>query len=128
MNSVNLTAFGAGGDGNLSYVWEDENGNNLWGWMGSLWYDGMWEGDGLVSVTVTDGCGLTATDTLTVEFPPVTFSVPDTVYANCVDPITLTPIVTTGVEHTPMPSMILMETFSVMHFPLLIHTPKRLLL
>lgn len=96
MNSVNLTAFGAGGDGNLSYVWEDENGNNLWGWMGSLWYDGMWEGDGLVSVTVTDGCGLTATDTLTVEFPPVTFSVPDTVYANCVDPITLTPIVTTG--------------------------------
>jgi gliding motility-associated-like protein len=96
MNSVSLNAFGAGGDGNLTYTWTDENGNNLWGWGGSLWYDGMWDGDGSVNVTVTDGCGLTATDELTVQFPPVTFSVPDTVYANCVDPITLTPVVTTG--------------------------------
>lgn len=96
MSTVNLNAFGAGGDGSLSYVWEDENGNNLWGWNGSLSYSGMWEGDGLITVTVTDGCGLTATDSLEVEFPPVNFTVPDTVYANCVDPITLTPIVTTG--------------------------------
>ncbi len=82
--SVNVTATATGGDGVYIYSWSDENGANLWGWMNSLWY-GSWNGEGEINVEVTDGCGFTTTDMVTVaiDSPELIVSVQDSVNAPC---------------------------------------------
>lgn len=67
-DGMNLTATAAGGDGNyVEYSWYNDNDENLWGWMNTLWVS-PWNGSQGVNVTVTDGCGFTATDAVNVTF------------------------------------------------------------
>lgn len=89
--SENVTATATGGDGVYTYYWYDENGANLWGWMNSLWY-GSWNGEGEINVDVTDGCGFTVSDMVTVEIdaPNLFATLPDTVNAPCGQPFSTT--------------------------------------
>jgi len=89
--SVDFNALAGGGDGVYEYVWTDEAGNDLFGWGSTLFY-GSWNGEGEVNVTVTDGCGLTATDMINVAInaPDLTVTIPDTVTAPCLSPFNIT--------------------------------------
>lgn len=82
--TVDVLAQAQGGDGIYTYSWFDENGNNLWGWNNSLFY-GSWNGEGEINVEVTDGCGFTATDmvTVTLNVPDLIIDVPATVAVQC---------------------------------------------
>lgn len=64
--SVQLNATTSGGDGIYSWFWEDQDGNNLWGWQNTLWYS-TWQGADQVVVTVEDGCGFESSDVINVE-------------------------------------------------------------
>jgi gliding motility-associated-like protein len=67
-DGLNLIANASGGDGNyVEYSWVDDDGGNLWGWFNTLWVS-AWNGSNGVNVTVTDGCGFTATDAVDVTF------------------------------------------------------------
>lgn len=89
--SVDIVAQASGGDSFYTYVWTDENDQNLFGWNNTLFY-GSWNGEGEVRVTVTDGCGLTASDTIQVELnvPDLIVTPPADVQANCNTPYTIT--------------------------------------
>lgn len=89
--SENVTATASGGDGVYTYYWYDEDGNNLWGWLNTLWY-GSWNGEGEINVDVTDGCGFTVTDMVTVEIdsPDIIVDAPATINAPCNQPYTVT--------------------------------------
>lgn len=89
--SVNIEALATGGDGVYTYTWTDENDQNLFGWNNTLFY-GSWNGEGEVRVTVEDGCGLLAYDTITVELniPDLIVTPPTDVQANCNVPYTIT--------------------------------------
>lgn len=82
--TVDVFANATGGDGIYTYSWFDENGNNLWGWNNSLFY-GSWNGEGEINVEVTDGCGFTATDmvTVTLNVPDLIIDVPASVAVQC---------------------------------------------
>lgn len=82
--SVDLTANATGGDGVYQYFWYDEDGNDLFGWDNTLFY-GSWNGEGEINIEVTDGCGFTATDGITVELnvPDLIVDGPATVAAPC---------------------------------------------
>ncbi len=82
---VNLTATVGGGDGVYSnWFWYDENGANLFGWQNSLWYS-TWQGASEITVSVQDGCGFIATNTIdvTLDVPPLFLDAPDDVLALC---------------------------------------------
>ncbi|MFM9985817.1 MAG: gliding motility-associated C-terminal domain-containing protein, partial [Flavobacteriales bacterium] len=95
--SENVTATASGGDGMYTYYWYDEDGNNLWGWMNTLWY-GSWSGEGEINVDVTDGCGFTVSDMVTVEIdaPDLIVDAPTTINAPCNQPFTATMEVSGG--------------------------------
>ncbi len=88
---VDIFANAQGGDGVYEYEWTDENGNNLFGWGNSLFY-GSWNGEGQVNVTVTDGCGLTASDVVNVELnvPDLIVTVPASIEVTCNTPYVFT--------------------------------------
>lgn len=81
---VVITATGSGGNQPYTYTWTDENGNNLFGFLNQVWY-GSWNGPGEVNVSLTDACGLTATDVIDVSLnvPPLVIDVPDEIVAPC---------------------------------------------
>lgn len=89
--SVDIFADATGGDGAYTFVWTNEDGMNLGGWGNSLFY-GSWNGEGEIRVTVTDGCGITALDIVTVELnvPDLIVTAPVNVAANCNVPYTVT--------------------------------------
>ena len=86
-----------GNNSSYSYIWYDENGNNLWGWDNYLYY-GSWNGPGLINVQVTDGCGMVTQDTVTVTMnaPQLFVTVPDTVNAPCLTSFTIQALVSGG--------------------------------
>jgi gliding motility-associated-like protein len=81
---VVITATGSGGNQPYTYTWTDANGNNLFGFLNQLWYS-SWNGPGEVTVSLTDACGLTATDVIDVSLnvPPLVIDVPDEIVAPC---------------------------------------------
>jgi gliding motility-associated-like protein len=89
-DSENINAIASGGDGVYSYDWEDEDGGNLfpdW-WDPSLLILNTWANAQEVFVTVTDGCGFEATDSIEVSYniPPIAITVDDVVTVLCNDP------------------------------------------
>lgn len=88
---VDIFANASGGDGVYEYEWTDEDGNNLFGWGNSLFY-GSWNGEGQVNVTVTDGCGLTASDVINVDLnvPDLIVNVPASIDVTCNTPYVFT--------------------------------------
>ncbi|MEN9347528.1 MAG: hypothetical protein RLZZ77_1039 [Bacteroidota bacterium] len=94
---VDLTATATGGDADYTYDWTDENGNNLWGWQNSLSYF-SWNGPGLVNITVTDGCGFTATDAIDISInsPAINVILPPSFTVGCNDPFNFTASVSGG--------------------------------
>ncbi len=95
---LQLTATAVGGDGVYSdWFWSDEDGNNLWGWQNSLWY-GPWSGEGDVIVSVEDGCGEIATDTVTATsiITPMQVTMPIDTTVSCGSVVTLLPLVEFG--------------------------------
>lgn len=94
---VDLTATATGGDSNYDYNWTDEAGNNLWGWENSLSYF-SWNGPGLVNITVTDGCGFTATDQIDIGInsPAINVILPPSFTVGCNAPFNFTASVSGG--------------------------------
>jgi gliding motility-associated-like protein len=82
--SVDIFANATGGDGNYTYTWLDENGNNLFGWGNTLFY-GSWNGEGQVIAQITDGCGFVEQDMINVELnvPDLIVTAPATFAAPC---------------------------------------------
>ncbi len=64
---VNLTATASGGDGVYSnWLWYDQDGGPLFGFENSFWLSSF-DGASEVTVSVTDGCGFEATNTIDVN-------------------------------------------------------------
>jgi gliding motility-associated-like protein len=98
--SVNFTALANGGDGVYTYEWTDQNGNTLWpNWNSDaeLTYS-SWNGNGSVNLTVTDGCGLTATASVpvTLNVPPLVFTMSPTLVVPCGANYTVDAVVSGG--------------------------------
>lgn len=96
--SINLTATASGGDGNyVSWSWFDEDDDNLFGWVNTLWFS-TWSGANEVNVEVTDGCGFTATDAVNVTFniPELFVEVETDMQVPCDDNFTIIPDVSGG--------------------------------
>ncbi|MGF1565680.1 MAG: choice-of-anchor L domain-containing protein [Flavobacteriales bacterium] len=96
--SVFLTASASGGDGNYTYSWTDENGMSLGGGNSTSLFYGTWQGADEIVFTVTDGCGLQASDviTVTLNVPPIIITVPTEVTALCQEQFTISPTVSGG--------------------------------
>lgn len=85
--TLDFVANATGGDGVYTYEWTDEDGNTLWpNWSNDaeLTYS-SWNGGGLVNVTVTDGCGLSAGASVpvTLNVPPLVFNMPSSLTVPC---------------------------------------------
>lgn len=96
---ASVTATATGGDGAYTgWLWTDEDGNNLFGFGNSLFYDTFWAASQII-VSVVDGCGLEATDTIDVFFnePPPVIDLEDFLEVNCLESFTLSPTVTEGI-------------------------------
>ena len=96
---VDIEAIGTGGyngaeGGFYEYAWEDQDGNNLF----PSWFDpsiiglSTWQNADEVFVTLTDACGLEATDSLEITYniPPVVVTVDEQVDVLCNDPFSIT--------------------------------------
>jgi gliding motility-associated-like protein len=94
---VEVTGSASGGDGNFTYEWQDQNGNNLFGFQGSLFY-GTWQGASEIHLVVTDGCGFEESASIDVELnvPPIVIEMPEEVITGCEQPISVTPIISGG--------------------------------
>ena len=93
-DTQDVTSSVAGGDSFYTYDWEDEDGNNLfpsW-WDPSILSLSTWAGAEEVFLTVTDGCGFEATDSVEVEYniPEIIVDVLSTVEVLCNDPFSIT--------------------------------------
>ena len=84
-----ITAVPSGGDGVYSFQWEDQDGSNLWGW--NTLFLNTWQNADEIFVTVTDGCGFEAVDSVPIEYdiPPINITVDDQVDVLCNDPFTV---------------------------------------
>jgi gliding motility-associated-like protein len=60
-----VTGSAVGGDGAYEWAWEDQDGNNLFGFGNTLWYN-AWQGADQIVLTVTDGCGFEESSTINV--------------------------------------------------------------
>ncbi|MDA1336260.1 MAG: choice-of-anchor L domain-containing protein [Bacteroidetes bacterium] len=88
-----ITSNVTGGDSFYTYEWEDQDGNNLWPswWDPSILTLSTWANADEVFLTVTDGCGFEATDSVEVEYniPPIEITVEEEVEVLCNDPFTV---------------------------------------
>ncbi len=94
---VEVTGSASGGDGNFTYEWQDQNGNNLFGFENSLFY-GTWQGASEIHLVVTDGCGFEESAFINVDLnvPELVIEMPDEIVTGCEQPISATPIVSGG--------------------------------
>ena len=92
-----ITGQATGGDGNFTYEWLDQNGNNLFGFENTLNY---WSGQGASTITLqaTDGCGFIGEATINVNLnvPPIDIDLPATLSVDCNEPFQLVPGITGG--------------------------------
>lgn len=97
---VEVLATASGGDGNYSnWLWTNEDGVNLFGWDNSLFYS-TWSGAEQIIVSVQDGCGFTATDTVDVilDVPTLEVTMVDSLEVGCNEQFTLVPDIVGGAE------------------------------
>lgn len=96
--SVFLTASASGGDGSYTYSWTNEDGVSLGGGNSTSLFYGTWQGADEIVFTVTDGCGLQASDviTVTLNVPPIIINVPTEITALCQEQFTISPTVSGG--------------------------------
>ena len=94
---VEVTGSASGGDGNFTYEWQDQNGNNLFGFEGSLFY-GTWQGASEIHLVVTDGCGFEESASIDVDLnvPELVIEMPEEIFTGCEQPISATPVVSGG--------------------------------
>ncbi|MEO0404081.1 MAG: choice-of-anchor L domain-containing protein, partial [Bacteroidota bacterium] len=95
--SVQVTGSATGGDGNFTYEWQDQNGNNLFGFQNSLFYS-TWQGASEIHLIATDGCGFSETTFINVDLtvPPIEIDLPTTLDVDCNELFTLSPTITGG--------------------------------
>ncbi|MFN0031436.1 MAG: choice-of-anchor L domain-containing protein [Flavobacteriales bacterium] len=96
-NGMSITATADGGDGDFTYYWENANGENMWGWLNTLWLS-SWNFSDTITVTATDGCGETA---LTTVYPTSNVVVMEVIQEteivmSCAGSFTLNPVITGG--------------------------------
>jgi gliding motility-associated-like protein len=87
-----ITSFVEGGDTFYTYEWEDETGNDLFPWFDPSELSlSTWSGAQEVFLTVTDGCGFEATDSIDVVYniPAIVTDVPLSLDVLCNDPFSV---------------------------------------
>lgn len=95
--SVFVTATGTGGDGVYQWTWENEQGNNLFGFGNSLFF-GSWQNAEWIIVTLEDGCGFTVQDSVEVTFnvPELILDMDEEMTVLCGENFTISPSVSGG--------------------------------
>ncbi len=93
-----ITATATGGDGAYSgWTWENEEDNNLFGFGNSLFF-GSWQDAEWIVVTVEDGCGFVAQDSVEVSFniPELIIDLPEEMTVLCGENFDIDPNVSGG--------------------------------
>ena len=90
-----ITSMVEGGDSFYTYAWENEEGTTLfpmWSNPPGTFSLSTWVGAEEIFLTVTDGCGFEATDSVEVEYniPEIVVDVPSTLDVLCNDPFSIT--------------------------------------
>ncbi len=96
-NGFNLNATALGGDEEFTYLWENENGENMWGWLNTLWLS-SWNYTNQITLTATDGCGETGQVTVypTTSITPMVVTQDSNIVLPCAGPYTIEPLVEGG--------------------------------